>query len=167
MKLSLNLHLPLVLAELVAPTGLCLHFHYSTDSSGLSAFPTKLPAPWGQGFCYSPEGSQCLMLIAACCKEWTFSVNVFWLLLKRFIETQVLIFDNCSLRCVKQTEKMRERGLESGSLLPHYSIRSDGDWTEMTILRTRTSGLKTGATGVSKGGGRGTTGILLRGVGET
>lgn len=34
-KLSLDPHLPPVLAKSVAPTGLCLHFHYSIDPSGL------------------------------------------------------------------------------------------------------------------------------------
>lgn len=77
MKLSINPHLALVLAESVAPNGLCLHFHYSTDPSGLpilalSAFSARLPAPSGQGFAYSLAASQCLAIITACCKEWTF-----------------------------------------------------------------------------------------------
>lgn len=35
MKLSLDPHLPLILAESVAPTGLCLYFHYNIEPSGL------------------------------------------------------------------------------------------------------------------------------------
>lgn len=133
-----NPHLPLALAESVAPTGLCLHFHYNIDHSGLriivcAVFPTRWPAPWGQGVCYLFESSQSPAIIA--CYRVDISVYVAEFYWKDLQKLNVVIFDNCSLWCVKQTKKMKERGFESGSLLSHYSTRSVGDCTEMPFLK--------------------------------
>lgn len=43
MKLALNPHLALVLS--VVPTGLCLHFHYRNEPSGLQILTCCLPSP--------------------------------------------------------------------------------------------------------------------------
>lgn len=43
MKLALNPHLALVLS--VVPTGLCLHFHYRIEPSGLQILTCCLPSP--------------------------------------------------------------------------------------------------------------------------
>lgn len=102
MKLSLNPHLALVLAESVAPNGLCLHFHYSIDPSGLqilcvicflgkitSSFRTGLRLPtWG----FPMPGNNNSLL-----QRVDVSANVFWILLKGLRKLKVLIFDNCSL----------------------------------------------------------------------
>lgn len=102
MKLSLNPHLALVLAESVAPMAcVCISITalipLDYKSLCVICLLRRLPAPSGQEFSYSLEGSQCLAIITACCKEWTFQQmfpEFCWMDLRKL---KVLIFDNCSL----------------------------------------------------------------------
>lgn len=138
MKLSLDLHLPLILAESVAPTGLCLYFHYNIEPSGLQiigcviCLSYKITSSLRTGIHSVTHlrvpNAITVTTVTACCKKAELPVNVCWILLKGFTETERYQFWQLLTLVCKTDWEMRERGLESKSFLSRYSVFCKERW---------------------------------------